>query len=174
RARKPFGILVLMRGKLRRRAKGFEVVTLRIERGELYRTACCFHSRGALALERVDRAEIQPPESMARIRIHGLVAALASGFQVLQQVAADEPFGGQREGVGRIAVESGVRGAQGLGRLALAVLGPAARNPEDVPVTEPRARRRDTRMPVDQFVKDLSRLEKLVLAGAVHQLDAAK
>lgn len=67
-----------------------------------------------------------------------------------------------------------MRGAQGLGRLALAVLRPAARHLQNVPIAEPSARRRDPAMPVDQFVKDLARLEEFILVRAVHQLDAAK
>ncbi len=97
-----------MRGKLCRRAKALEVVALRIERRELYRTACRVHSRFPFPHERVNGAEIEPAEGVAGVGIHSLVAALARGLQILQQVTVDKALGRQRKRVRRIPVEGGV------------------------------------------------------------------
>src|SRR5882672_10880642 len=97
-----------MRGKLCRRAKALEIVSLRIERRELYRAACRVYSRFPFSHERVNGTEIEPAEGVAGVGIHSLVAATAGGFQVLQQVTVDKPFGRQRKRVRRIPVEGGV------------------------------------------------------------------
>ena len=82
-----------MRGKLCCRSKGLEIVALRIERRELYRASRRVHSRFPFPHERVDGTEIEPAEGVAGVGIHSLVATLASGLQVLQQVTIDKPFG---------------------------------------------------------------------------------
>ena len=67
---------------------------------------------------------------MARVGVHSLVAPLAGGVQVIQQVAVDEPFGRQPSAFeGSRSERTG--GVQGFGTLALAVLGPAMRHAQD-------------------------------------------
>src|SRR3954447_13636479 len=121
-----------MCGKLGGRAKRLELVALRIERRELQRPPGRFHSRIALACESIHRSAVEPTQGVAGVRIHRLVAPLASSIQVLQQVAVDKAPGRKRESVQWIAVERGPRGSQGFRSLALAVLRPASGHPEDV------------------------------------------
>ena len=164
RTRKPFGVHVSVRGKLRRRAEGFEVVTLRIERRELHRAPRSVHCCIALALEGIDCAPVEPAQGMTGVGLHSLIATLAGSVQVLQQMTVDEAFGRKRKRVRRIPVQRGVGGAQGLGSLARAILGPAARHPQDEPVSEPCPRGGNSVMPVDQFLEKLASLQELVLA----------
>src|SRR5215467_2530421 len=97
RASEPFGILVLMRGKLCCCTKGFEIVAHRIEWRELHCATRRLHGRVPFSLERVDCAKIEPSERVAWVDVYSLAAALASGFQILQQVTIDKSFGGQCE-----------------------------------------------------------------------------
>src|SRR3569833_478325 len=160
-----------MGGQLGRRAQRLEVVAHGIERGELHCPSRCFDGRCSPTTERVDSSEEEPAMRMAWVDEHRFVTALARHLQILEEMTVDEALCCQCERVRRIAVERGVRRTQSLRGVTRAVIRPATRQPQDVPVAEPRSRSRNSAMPADQFVEDFAGLEKLLLAGAVHQLD---